>query len=501
MKVKKTIVFAVAAALAVAVVPLLLPTGPAAGLGSSELLSAGRLWVGGAVVFLGGLLTALTPCVYPLIPITVGLFGARRADARGKSVLLTCSYVLGMAAVFTILGVVAARTGQAFGSILGDPRFAIGLAIFLGVLAASMFGAFELAIPSGLAQRLNAVGGAGLAGAFLMGTVAGFLAAPCTGPVLAGLLAFVAKSQSIALGAALLFVYALGIGVPFVLIGVFALRLPKGGAWMEWVKSVLGVALLALAANYVKDAIPSVREAVARIAQELGRAPGTWIAAALAALGVLLGGVQRSFKEGRRDFALKAAGVLLLVGALVFRGAALNAPVRGMAWAKFCAPLQENLNWRVVPSTGPSSSGLSGALLVTVCRLQPESAPELKWQVQFPSSQTSTVHQFDAALQRARESGRPVMIDFGAEWCAACKELERDTYVDPTVVSEATRFVNIKVDGTNEVDEVEALYQRFGVQGLPTVAFISSKGEVLADPRVTGFLRADKFLAELRKVR
>jgi len=501
MKVKKTIVFAVAAALAVAVVPSLLPTGPAAGLGSSELLSAGRLWVGGAVVFLGGLLTALTPCVYPLIPITVGLFGARRADARGKSVLLTCSYVLGMAAVFTILGVVAARTGQAFGSILGDPRFAIGLAIFLGVLAASMFGAFELAIPSGLAQRLNAVGGAGLAGAFLMGTVAGFLAAPCTGPVLAGLLAFVAKSQSIALGAALLFVYALGIGVPFVLIGVFALRLPKGGAWMEWVKSVLGVALLALAANYVKDAIPSVREAVARIAQELGRAPGTWIAAALAALGVLLGGVQRSFKEGRRDFALKAAGVLLLVGALVFRGAALNAPVRGMAWAKFCAPLQENLNWRVVPSTGPSSSGLSGALLVTVCRLQPESAPELKWQVQFPSSQTSTVHQFDAALRRARESGRPVMIDFGAEWCAACKELERDTYVDPTVVSEATRFVNIKVDGTNEVDEVEALYQRFGVQGLPTVAFISSKGEVLADPRVTGFLRADKFLAELRKVR
>jgi len=501
MKVKKTIVIAVAAALAVAVVPSLLPTGPVAGLGSSELLSAGRLWVGGAVVFLGGLLTALTPCVYPLIPITVGLFGARKTDARGKSVLLTGSYVLGMAAVFTILGVVAARTGQAFGSILGDPRFAIGLALFLGILAASMFGAFELVIPSGLAQRLNTVGGAGLVGAFLMGTVSGFLAAPCTGPVLAGLLAFVAKSQSIALGAALLFVYALGIGVPFVLIGVFALRLPKGGAWMEWVKSVLGVALLALAANYVKDAIPSIRDAFARIAQELGRAPGTWIAAALAAIGVLLGGIQRSFKEGWRDFALKAAGVLLLVGALVFRGASFNAPVRGTAWAKFCAPLQENLNWRVVPSTGSSSSGLSGALLVTVCRLQPESAPELKWQVQFPSSPTSTVKQFDAALQRAREGGRPVMIDFGAEWCAACKELERDTYVDPTVVSEATRFVNIKVDGTNEVDAVEALYQRYGVQGLPTVAFISSKGEVLADPRVTGFLRADKFLAELRKVR
>src|SRR5215467_12551293 len=292
MTAKKILPIAILTALGVAVIPSLLPTGLGSSLASSELLGAGRFWLGGAVVFLGGLFTALTPCVYPLIPITVGVFGARKASGRGKSILLTSSYVLGMAAVFAALGVLAARTGQAFGSILGDPRFAIGLAIFLAILASSMFGAFELTLPSGLTQRLNAVGGAGLAGAFLMGAVSGFLAAPCTGPVLAGLLAFVAKSQSIALGAALLFVYALGIGVPFVLIGVFALRLPKGGAWMEWVKSVLGVALLALAANYVKDAIPSVREAVARIAQELGRAPGTWIAAALAALGVLLGGVQ-----------------------------------------------------------------------------------------------------------------------------------------------------------------------------------------------------------------
>src|SRR6516225_3020093 len=128
MKVKKTIVIAVAAALAVAVVPSLLPTGPAAGLGSSELLSAGRLWVGGAVVFLGGLLTALTPCVYPLIPITVGLFGARKADSRGKALLLTSAYVVGLGLVFSILGVIAAKTGQAFGSLLGNPRVAVGLA-------------------------------------------------------------------------------------------------------------------------------------------------------------------------------------------------------------------------------------------------------------------------------------------------------------------------------------------------------------------------------------
>ncbi len=495
---KKIFGIAVVAGLAVAIIPSLLPTGPATGLGSTELLGAGRIWLGGAVVFLGGLLTALTPCVYPLIPITVGVFGARKAEGRGKSLLLTSSYVLGMASVFTVLGVLAARTGQAFGSVLGDPRFAIGLAVFLFILATSMFGAFELALPSGLTQRLNTVGGAGLAGAFLMGTVSGFLAAPCTGPVLAGLLAFVAKSQNPVLGAALLFVYALGIGVPFMLIGVFALRLPRGGVWMEWVKGVLGVALLALAASYLKDAFPALRDAVSGLAQELGRIPGTWIAAVLAAIGILLGGLHRSFKEGAKEFAFKAAGVLLLVGALVLRAAALNAPPRGAGLAKLCAPIEENLNWRVVPAP---SSGLTGALLVTFCRLQPEASPELQWQVQFPSKQTVTVADVDAALKQARESGRPVMIDFGAEWCAACKELDRYTYVDPKVVSEASRFLNIKVDGTNEVDAVNALYERYAVSALPTVTFISSQGELLLEPRINGFLPPDKFLAELKKVR
>ena len=118
----------------------------------------------------------------------------------------------------------------------------------------------------------------------------------------------------------------------------------------------------------------------------------------------------------------------------------------------------------------------------------------------FPSDKSSTIAQFDATLRQARQEGRPVMIDFGAEWCAACKELERDTYVHPSVVSESSRFVNIKVDATNEDDLVEALYGRFDVQSLPTVAFISSQGQLLSDPRVTGFVSADKFLAELHKV-
>jgi len=155
---------AVLAALGLAFLPALLPTGPSANLDAAGALGSGRLGAGALLVFLGGLLTALTPCVYPLIPITVGVFGARPGVGRGKAVLLTSSYVVGMGVVFATLGVVAARTGAAFGQLLGHPAVAIGLAVFLLVLAASMFGAFEIALPQGLALRLNSVGGAGLAG-------------------------------------------------------------------------------------------------------------------------------------------------------------------------------------------------------------------------------------------------------------------------------------------------------------------------------------------------
>ena len=459
---RKLLLGAVLAGVAVAILPLLFPTGPSASLDASALLESGRFAVALAVIFAGGLLTACTPCVYPLIPITVSVFGARKAESRGKSILLTSAYVVGMGFVFSILGVVAALSGKAFGSALGNPWVVTGLAVFLLVLASSMFGAFELALPSSWATKLNTVGGAGLAGAFLMGSVSGFLAAPCTGPVLTGLLAFVAKTQSVALGGSFLFVYALGIGVPFFLLGVFTVRLPKSGVWMEWVKSVLGIMLVALAINYLKDAFPSVRDLVAQAASALGRWPGTALAAALTVVGILIGAVHLSFKEGARQFAFKGLGVAMVVGALVLRGGALNA----------------------VDSSGKATS--------------------LTWHYRFPDDPKAvTLTAFEAKLAQAQSEGKPVMIDFFADWCAACKELDRETYVASDVIHEASRFVNIKVDATNEDDvpAIQDLYKKFGIQGLPTVAFVSSKGQVLTDPRVTGFLAPEQFVTELRKVK
>jgi thiol:disulfide interchange protein DsbD len=467
---KKVGVIAAVLGLAVAVVPWLLPTGPSAGLDAARFLESGSFALGAAVVFAGGLLTAMTPCVYPLIPITVSVFGARRAEGRGKALVLTSSYIVGMGVVFSGLGVLAAKTGQAFGSMLGSPVVVTGLAVFLLLLATSMFGAFELALPQGLQQRLNSVGGSGVTGAFLMGSVSGFLAAPCTGPVLTGLLAFVAKSQSTVLGAALLFIYALGIGVPFFLIGVFTVRLPRGGVWMEWVKSVLGIVLVALAISYLKDGFPALGGAVKGLAEQLGRHPGTAIAAVLALLGVLLGAIHLSFKEGARDFTLKGFGVALVVVALVLRGGAMDAKSAGALWV--------SLGW-----------------------VAPPKAPTFEWHSVLPAKGDGfSPESFEQVLTRAKSEGRPVMIDFFAEWCAACKELDRETYPSLEVIEESGRFVNVKVDATQSDDALDALMERFGVEGLPTVAFVSSNGEVLRDPRVTGFLDPRSFVVEMKKV-
>ncbi|MBZ4373408.1 cytochrome c biogenesis protein CcdA [Corallococcus sp. AS-1-6] len=472
MDTKKLTLAAVVAGVAVAVVPWLLPTGPSAGLDAARFLESGNLAWGALVVFAGGLLTAMTPCVYPLIPITVSVFGARKAEARGRSLALTTSYIVGMGVVFSALGILAAKTGQAFGAMLGSPAVVMGLAAFLLLLASSMFGAFELALPSSLQTKLSNVGGAGIAGAFVMGSVSGFLAAPCTGPVLTGLLAFVAKSANTTLGATLLFIYALGIGVPFFLIGVFTVRLPRGGVWMEWVKSVLGIMLVALAFSYLKDAFPWARDHVKALGAEVGQVPGAVMAAALVMVGVGVGAVHRSFKEGARDFGFKALGVALVVGALVVRGGALDARPVGELWVRM--GLQE----RPV-------------------------APSWQWHHVMPEKQaTFDAGQFERVLAAAKKEGRPVLIDFFADWCAACKELDRLTYPSTEVISQAqdSRFLTIKIDATNSEDRLDALMEKLGVEGLPTVAFVNPDGTVLTKPRVTGFLEPVPFAAEMQKV-
>jgi len=437
------IALAAAAFAAVLFLPDLMSSGPAGG-GTQDRLrglieSAGPLLAFG-VAFLGGVLTSLTPCVYPLIPITVSIFGARKAGSRGEAIGLSGLYVLGIGAMYTALGVGAALTGQAFGGVMSNPWVVGGVALVFAVMAASMFGAFELALPASLQARLNTVGGTGRAGAFAMGLVSGVIAAPCTGPVLTSILLLIAKQGSVALGAGLMLSYALGMGLLFFLIGAFSISLPKSGAWMETVKSLFGVALLAAAGIYLRDLVPALKPLFSSAAS----AP-LW-AAGVAAAGVLLGALHLSFHGPALERVAKAAGVALLVGGVVYASGAAAARERARSAAGFA------------------------------------------W-----------VHSEIEALQLAKAEGRPVIIDFWAEWCTACKELDKIAWADPRVQAAASRFVAVKADGTESTDQFLALADKYGVVGMPTVIFIDSKGREVRD-RIIGAVDADEMLQRLGAV-
>jgi len=306
---KNRLLLALAVGLALLFLPSLLSqsVGPGADL-SGRLGLAGGISAGTfAILFLAGILTSLTPCVYPLIPITVSVFGARRSQNRGRSVLLSATYVSGIAAMYSMLGVAAALSGRAFGSFMSSPIVVGIMAIFLLALAASMFGAFELALPSGVQAKLTSVKGAGFPSAFGMGLVAGLVAAPCTGPVLAGVLAYVATQRSAVLGFWMLFTYAMGMGVLFFVLGATSLSLPRSGAWMETVKSVLGIVMLGAAVALLLPLFPHPQEL------PFHQKPIATIAFVLAFAGVVAGALTLSFHSQWRERMLKAAAILLLL--------------------------------------------------------------------------------------------------------------------------------------------------------------------------------------------
>jgi thiol:disulfide interchange protein DsbD len=442
MRIMSRLLLAALAFASVAYIPDLLSVGSA---GASSDLRLGALLAEGsllafAVAFAGGVATSLTPCVYPLIPITVSIFGARRAGSRREAMALSGLYVLGIAVMYSALGVGAALTGKAFGSVMQNP-WAMGLvALVLAAMAASMFGAFELRLPASWQGRLSGVGGAGMAGAFAMGLVSGIIAAPCTGPVLAAALTFVAAQGSVPFGFGIMFVYALGLGLLFFLIGAFSISLPKSGAWMDTVKSVFGVALLAAAGVFLKDAVPAARPLFSAARE------AAFVAAAVAAAGVLLGALHGSFGAPAPARAAKAVGVLLLVGGIVY------------------------------------AVGAAGA------RDRRRAAEAFEW-----------VHDEAEALALASRTGRPVIIDFWADWCTACKELDKIAWADPRVREEASRFVALKLDGTEGSEAFQALTAKYGVVGMPTVVFIDPRGREVPE-RVTAAIDAERMVETLRGV-
>ncbi len=402
-------------------------------------LESGSFGVALGFIFVAGLATSLTPCVYPMIAITVSVFGARQARSRSEAAIVSTAYVLGIAAMFTPLGVLSSLSGSAMGGTQTNPWVMVPLALLFTAMAVSMFGGFDMDLPDALKNRLVQVGGAGVKGAFALGFVSGLVAAPCTGPVLTVLLSWVSTSGDVGFGALSLFVYSLGLGALFWVVGTFAVSLPKSGRWLEWVKSVFGIVMLVLALYYVRRFLPSPFP--------LERSTA-WLVAAAAAIVIALplGAIHASFKEGplvRR--AGKGAGVTLAtvgVLGLVAYGEAL--------------PPGAHIEWR---------------------------------------------EDVTAARAEAERDGRPMIVDFGADWCGACTELEHQTLSDPRVVAEAQRFVTVRVDlsTSKQTPEKWALLRSYEQNGLPLLVLHDAEGE--ESSRVTGLVSPEDLLEQMRAIR
>jgi thiol:disulfide interchange protein DsbD len=385
----------------------------------------------------GGVLVSLTPCVYPMIAVTVSVFGARQTQSRWEGVGLSAAFVAGIVAMFVPLGVVAGLTGSLFGAVLQNRWVVVGISALFCAMGASMLGGFEFALPASFTNRLATVGGIGARGAFLLGLVSALIAAPCTGPVLTGILTFIARTRSIVWGAAAMAAFALGLGLPFFVVGGFAVQLPKSGRWMVHIKSLFGVVLLVVAVYFLGTAFPSVPRSVP------GGRLGVALAAAAILVGLLLGVVELdTAKTTMRGRLGKSASVVLLTAGSFGAIALATRPKASLAWQY---------------------------LPVSVARAQ------------------------------AIGQSRPLLVDFDAAWCAACKELDRVTFPHPLVIEAAARFVAVKVDATNDDDpQVSATLRELNVVGLPTVLLFDSQGHEAH--RFTDFVTPEVMAAALRAV-
>ena len=413
---------------------------------------AGILQKHGAVVavlasFGFGFIASLTPCVYPMVPITVSIFGATEAKSRWRGAALSATFVLGIAALFTPMGIISALSGKLMGSALSNAFVVTGLALLFTALAASMFGAFELALPSSLNNKLSTVGGVGFKGAFVMGLVMGLIAAPCTGPFLTGMITVIATSKNVWLGSASLFSFAMGLGVLFFIAGAFAVSLPKGGAWMMGIKWVSGVGLAYMAFAYLRDRFDSVRNIVSHPSYAFGIVTG-----AVFLIGIVLGVIHMVAERRKSPIAhlSKRMKLLSIVPAVV--GCALF-----VSWIPQAHDVDPN-------------------------------APEIAW-----------VTSEEQGRAKAAAENKPVLIDFGASWCTACKELEHNTFPNPGVRTEAQRFIAIHVDATDDdAPDTKRLQAKYKVIGLPTVIMLDAAGNEVA--RFNEFVGPEKFIAAMKKV-
>jgi thioredoxin:protein disulfide reductase len=381
------------------------------------------------LVMLLGLGLNLTPCVYPLISVTVAYFGTQGHHHRLHVAGFAALYVLGITVTFSAVGVIAALSGGVFGAALQKPAVVLFLAAVLVVLALSCFGVYQLQPPAWLMRSVSR-STHGALGALFMGLTMGVVAAPCIGPVALGLVLFVGSQQDAWMGFQLFFALGLGMGLPYLALALAARSikaLPRSGEWLVWVERFFGVMLLGLAAYFVSPLLP--------------KTVGRLLVPALVGIGgIYLGFIDRTGRGLRYFRAVKrVTGIVALAIAV----------------------------WAALPQRAEST---------------------IRWQP------------FDLrSMEMAKGAARPVLVDFMAEWCIPCHEMERTTYLDPAVRTEAERFEMFKADITHEGEDTSDLVERYEVHGVPTVIFFDSRGTEVR--RLVGYVGSEEMLDVMRGVR
>lgn len=421
----------------------------------AQTLASGRTWITLLSFFGYGLLLAFTPCVFPMVPILSGLIVGQGKDiAPARSFLLSLSYVLAMALAYTVAGVIAALFGANLQATFQNPWVLGGFSALFVVLALSLFGFYDLQVPGWLQGKLtdlsNRQRGGTLLGAAVMGLLSALIVGPCVAAPLAAALIYIGKTGDAVLGGSALFMLSLGMGAPLLVLGASAgTLLPRAGAWMNTVKAVFGVLLLGVAVWMLERILP-------------GAITMTLWATLLIVSGVYMGALERLQPDasGWRKFWKGIGVVIVLYGALLLVGA-------GTGGSDALRPLE-----------GTRLAGNASTAAP---------APALAF------TRIKSVADWEAALSAANTNGKAVMLDFYADWCVSCKEMEKYTFANPAVQAMLNDRVLLQADVTANDAQDHALLQHFGLIGPPSILFFSPQGRECATRRVMGYLEPEQF--------
>jgi len=381
-------------------------------------------------IFFIGLALNLTPCVYPMLSVTISLFGAQSETNIVRVFIKAVIYVLGIASMYSVLGVTAALGGGLFGSWLQSSWVLGTIAALLFALALSSFGLYHIQMPYWLTSKLGGIGGTGFIATYLSGVVVGVFAAPCVGPPVIALLTFVAAKGDILFGFWTFFILSIGLGLPYLILGTFSgliKKIPRSGSWLVWVEHIFGVILAGTALFYLSLAVaPKETIYVIPLVLVIG--------------GIYLGFIDNSGKD---------------------------------------KPLLKKIQW------------IFGILTILL---------GLFYASDISDTGITWEEYSDFYLTEARENGMPVLLDFSADWCIPCMELDRNTWTDPKVIEATKDIRRLKVNLTYfDSPESEVLRKKFNISGVPTVVFIRTDGTEAAESRIVGFVPPNEFLSNLKQ--